>query len=139
MGCFDAKFLPFSCSDLVLGTKKDLVLVFGTSRTKYIDEDQVQGCVHSNRGAKLLDVCDVISQYPNQKLNTVVVIAGFNDHRSSIERIIEHWKYLIQLIFVECSPNNLIVLKVVPTGSNRLIKKSVSLTTLCIIILILVP
>ena len=74
MGRFDANPLPSSCSDLVLGT----------SRTKYIDEGQVQGCVHSYRGAKLLDLCDLINQNPNE-LNTVVVIAGFNDHRSSIE------------------------------------------------------
>ena len=60
MGCFDANPLPSSCSDLVLGT----------SRTKYIDEGQVQGSVHSYRGAKMLDLCDVINQYPNQKLNT---------------------------------------------------------------------
>ena len=46
MGRFDAYPLPSSCSDLVLGT----------SRTKYIDEGQVKGCVHSYRGAKLLDL-----------------------------------------------------------------------------------
>ena len=75
MGRFDANALPSSCSDLVLGT----------SRTKCIDEGQIHGCVHSYRGAKLLHLCDVINQYPNQKLNTVVVIAGCNNHRSSIE------------------------------------------------------
>ena len=80
MGSFDANSLPSSCSDLFLII----------SRTKYIDEGQVQGCVHSYRGAKLLDLCDVINQYPNQKMNTVVVIAGCNDHRSSIEIFIEH-------------------------------------------------
>ena len=76
-------------------------LILGTSLTKFIDEGQVQGCVHSYRGAKLLDLCDVINKYPNQKLNTVVVIAGFNDHRSSIEIFIEPWKFLIQLIIVK--------------------------------------
>ena len=75
MGRFDAYPLPSSCSDLVLGT----------SRTKYIDKGQVKACVHSYRGAKLLDLCDVINKYPDQKLNIVVVITGFNDHRSSIE------------------------------------------------------
>ena len=55
MGRFDVNPLPSSCSDLVLGT----------SRTKYIDEGQVQGCVHSHRGAKLLYLCVVINQYPN--------------------------------------------------------------------------
>ena len=113
MGGFDANPLPSSFSDLVLGT----------SRTKYRDEGQVQGCVHPYRGAKLLDLCDVINQYPNQKLNTVVVIAGFNDHRSSIEIFIEHWKFLIQLIIVKLNPINLIVPKVIPTSCNRVIKK----------------
>ena len=64
MGRFDAYPLPSSCSDFVLGT----------SRTKYIDEGQVKSCVHSYRGAKLLDLYDVINKYPDQKLNTVVVM-----------------------------------------------------------------
>ena len=109
MGRFDAYPLPSSCSDLVLGT----------FRTKYIDDGKIKGCVHSYRGAKLLDLCDVINKYPDQKLNTVVVIAGFNDHRSSIKTFIEHWKFLIQLIIVKFSPNNLIVPKVIPTSCNR--------------------
>ena len=87
MGRFDAYPLPSSCSDLVLGT----------SRTKYVDEGQVKGCVHS-----------------------------FNDHRSSIETFIEHWKFLIQLIIVKFSPNILIVPKVIPTSCNRLINKKIS-------------
>ena len=70
--------------------------------------------------------CDVINQYPNQKLNTVVVIAGFNDHRSSIEIFIEHWKFLIELIIVNFSPINLIVPKVIPTNCNCLINKIIS-------------
>ena len=69
---------------------------------------------------------DVINQYPNQMLNTVVLIAGFNDHRSSIEIFIEHWKSLIQLIIVKFSPNNLIVPKVIPTSCNSLINKKIS-------------
>ena len=52
MGRFDANPLPSSCSDLILGT----------SRTKYQNEGQVQGCVHFYQGAKLLDLCDVINQ-----------------------------------------------------------------------------
>ena len=90
-----------------------------------MNEGQVHGCVHSYRGAKLLDLCDVINQYPNQKLNSVVVIGGFKDHRSSIETFIEHWKFLIQLIIVKISPNNLTVPKVLPTSCNRLINKKI--------------
>ena len=116
MGRFDANPLPSSCSDLVLGT----------SRTKYIDKVQEQVCVHSYLGAKLLDLCDVINQYPNQTLNSVVVIAGFNDHCSSIETFIDYWKFLIQLIIVKFSPNNLVVPKVIPTSYNRLINKKIS-------------
>ena len=76
MGRFDANPLLSSCSNSVLGI----------SLTKYVDK----GRVYSYRRAKLLDLCDVINQYPNQKLNTVVVIAGFNDHCSSIDIFIEH-------------------------------------------------
>ena len=115
-------------------------LFWVSSRTKYIDEGQVQGWVHSYRGAKLLDLCDVINHYPNQELNTVVVTAGFKNHPRNIETFKEHSKFLIQLIIVKFSPNNLIVPKVIPLSCNRLInkKKSVLLTTLCIFILILV-
>ena len=95
----------------------------GTSRTKYIDEGQVQGCVHSYRGANLLDLCEVFNQYANQKLNTVLVFARFNDNRSRIETFIEHWKFLIPLIIV--SPNNLIDPKIMPTSCNRLINKTI--------------
>ena len=38
---------------------------------------------------KLLDLCDVINKHSNQKLNTVIEIAGFKDYRSSIETFIE--------------------------------------------------
>ena len=97
------------------------------SCTKYIDQEGlVQGSVHSYRGAKLLDFFDVIYQNPNQKLNTVVVFAGFNDHYSSIDTFIELWKFLIQLIFVKLGPNKLIVPKVIPTSCNRLISKKIS-------------
>ena len=101
-------------------------MVWGTPLTKYIDEGQVQGCVLSYRGAKLLDLCDVIFQYTNKKLNTVVVIAGFNGLRSSIEISIEHWKFLIQFTIVKFSSNNLIVHKVIPSRFNRLINKKIS-------------
>ena len=114
IGRFVANPHTSSCWDLVLDT----------SHTKYLNEGQVQGCVPSDWGAKLLDLSDVINQYPNQKLNTV--IAGFNDHLSSIETFIEHWKFLIQLIIVKFIPNNLIVPKVIPTSCNRLVKKSLN-------------
>ena len=116
MGRFDDNPLPSSCSDFVLGTY----------RTKYKYEGQVQGFVHFYRGAKLLDLCDVVNQHPNQKMNTIVVIAGFNDHRSSIETFIEHWKFLIQLIIVNFSPNNLFVPNVIPTSCNRPTNKKIS-------------
>ena len=116
MGHFDDNPHPSSFSDLVLGT----------FCTKYINEGQVQGCVHSYRCAKLLDFCDVINPYPNQKLNTVVVIAGFIDRRSRYETFIEHWKFLIQLIIVKFSANNLVVPKVKPTSCNCLISKKIT-------------
>ena len=71
-------------------------------------------------------ILSINTQIRNEKLNNVVVIAGFNDHRSSIETFMEHWKFLNQLIIVKFSPNNLIVPKVIPTSCNRLIKKEIS-------------
>ena len=116
MGHFDANPLPSSCSYFVLGT----------SRTNYIDEGQVLCFVHSYRGAKLLDLCDVINHHPNEKLNTVLVIAGCNHHRSSVKNIIELWKFLIPLIIGKFSPNKLMITKVIPTSCNRLINKKIS-------------
>ena len=116
MGQFDANPLPSSCSYFVLGT----------SRTKSIDDEQVLGCVHSYRGAKLLDLCDVINHHSNQKLKKVVVIAGFIHNRSSIDNFIEFSKFLIQHIIVKFSPNKLIVPKVIPTSCSRLINMNIT-------------
>ncbi len=105
---FSPHQLPQNCVDLAIGT----------SRLKYIEGHRTGGEVHAYRGATLLDLCNVLNLYPTQKLETVVVIAGFNDHRLSPSVFVEHWKYLIQIILVKFSPSNLIVPKTIHTSRN---------------------
>ena len=58
-------------------------LVIGTSRTKYIRSKDIGAAVHSYRGASLLELCNLIQQYPQRKINTLTIVAGFNDHRDA--------------------------------------------------------
>ena len=90
-------------------------LVIGTSRTKYIQSRQVGAAVHSYRGAKLLELCSLIEKYPCQKLNRVVVVAGFNDHRDTTANFILGWNYQIQLLGLKLNPTILIIPKTIAT------------------------
>ena len=67
---FSPHQLPQKCVDLAIGTW----------RLKYIEGHRTGGEVHAYRGATLLDLCKVLNLYPTQKLETVLVIAGFIDH-----------------------------------------------------------
>lgn len=98
-------------------------LVIGTSRTKYIQSRQVGAAIHSYRGATLSELCNLVEQYPRQKLNRVIVIAGFNDHRHIAADFIENWKYLIQLICLKFNPSLLVIPKTIATSNNRYINK----------------
>ena len=83
-------------------------LVIGTSRTKYIDPRTVGSSIHSFRGATLVDLYDTLKLYESKKLESVTVIAGFNDHRANHHEIVYRWQKLTELI-VENSipePNN---------------------------------
>ena len=80
-------------------------LIIGTSRTKYMKPSNVGAAVHSYRGENLLDLFSLIERYPVQKLNTVIIIAGYNDYRDRSKSFVCNWKYLIQLVHWKFQPS----------------------------------
>ena len=98
-------------------------LVIGTSRTKYIRSGQVGATIHSYRGATLSELCNLVTQYPQQQLNRVVIIAGFNDHRDSAVNFIDNWKFLVHLICIKFNPSVLIIPKTIATSNNICVNK----------------
>ena len=56
-------------------------LIIGTSRTKYIKPALVKSTIHSYRGATLHDLFETVLQYRPKRLNTVTIVAGYNDNR----------------------------------------------------------
>ena len=79
-------------------------LVIGTSRTKYINPRNVNASVHSYRGARLAELRQLVCEYKPKKLDTVVLVAGFNDNRSSPRKFYDDWKLLIEEIYRKFSP-----------------------------------
>ena len=100
-------------------------LVIGTSRTKYIKDRDVGAAVHSYRGANLIDLFKVVEQYPPLNLNTVTLIAGFNDHRIYSSHFVICYQALIQLIVYKFQPKVIIAPKVIDSTNNPVINKSI--------------
>ena len=100
-------------------------LVIGTSRTKYIKSNEVGAAVHSYRGASLLELCNLVERYPTRKINTLTIIAGFNDHRDTVSSFIDNWKFLIQLVYLKFNPSNLIIPKTISTSNNHFINRKI--------------
>ena len=100
-------------------------LVIGTSRTKYIKDSDVGAAVHSYRGANLIDLFHVVEQYPPLNLNTVTLIAGFNDHRIYSSHFVICYQALIQLIIYKFQPNAIIAPHVIGSTYNAIINKHI--------------
>ena len=100
-------------------------LVIGTSRTKYIKDRDVGAAVHSYRGANLIDLFKVVEQYPPLNLNTVTLIAGFNDHRIYSSHFVICYQALIQLIVYKFQPKVIIAPKVIDSTNNPVINKHI--------------
>ena len=89
-----------------------IVMIFiGTSRTEYIQASEIGAAIRSYRDANLSERSQIIVRYPHQQLNTVTVIAGFNDHRKSPAIFVENGKYFIQLIYWNFNPSTAIIPK----------------------------
>ena len=100
-------------------------LVIGTSRTKYIKSKEVGAAVHSYRGASLLELCNLVEQYPYRQINTLTIVAGFNNHRDSASSFVDNWKFLIQLVYLKFNPSNLIIPKTIGTSNNHFINRKI--------------
>ena len=98
--------------------------IIGTSRTKYIKPSNVVAAVHSYRGANLLDLCSLIERYPVRKLDTVILIVGYNDYRDPPKSFVCNWNYLIQLDHWKFQPNQLI-LKTISNYKDSSISKKI--------------
>ena len=101
-------------------------LEIGTSRTKYIKSKEIGAAVHSYWGASLLELCSLVERYPSQKINTLVLVAGFNDHRALTNVFIEHWKFLIQLVVLKFNPSHLVIPKTIATSNNYALNKKIN-------------
>lgn len=100
-------------------------LVLGTSRTKYVNPASVKSSVHSYRGATLTDLYKVVSSYTCKKLQSVTIIAGFNDHRLHTSEVTAAWYNLITLVFRKFNPDILIVPKTIASANNHRINRKI--------------
>ena len=100
-------------------------LVIGTSRTKYIDPRTVGSSIQSFRGAALVDLHDTLKHYESKKLESVTVIAGFNDHRANRHEIVYRWQKLIEIIVDKFNPKSLIIPKTIGTALNSHINNKI--------------
>ena len=102
-------------------------LVIGTSRTKYIDPRTVGSSIHSFRGATLIDLHETLKYYELKKIESVTVIAGFNDHRANRHEIVYRWQKLIELIVEKFNPKSLIIPKTIGTAQNSSINNKINM------------
>ena len=58
-------------------------LVIGTSKTQYIYSKDIGAVVHSYRGASSLELCNLLEPYPQRNINTLIIVAGFINHRDT--------------------------------------------------------
>ena len=106
-------------------------LVIGTSRTKYIDPRTVGSSIHSFRGATLVDLYNTLKHYDSKQLESVTVIAGFNDHQANRHEIVYRWQKLIELIVEKFNPKRLIIPKTIGIAQNSHIKTKSTCLTVC--------
>ena len=101
-------------------------LVIGTSRTKYINSKEVGAAVHSYRDATLLELCNIVERYPNQKINTLILEAGISASRDAVNSFEENWKFSFQLVYSKFNPSQLITPKTIATSNNQLFNRKIN-------------
>ena len=100
-------------------------LVIGKSRTKYIRSKDIDAAVHSCRGVSLLQLCNLITQYPQRKINTLIIVAGFNNHREAATTFTDNWKFLIQLVYLKFQPRHPNISKTIATSNNQSVNRKI--------------
>ena len=100
-------------------------LVIGTSRTKYIKPALVKSTIHSYRGATLHDLFETVLQYRPKRLNTVTIVAGYNDNRLHPQELEQQWKNLINLVTNKFQPKTLIIPKTIQNCNNSEVNRKI--------------
>ena len=100
-------------------------LVIGTSRTKYIKPALVKSTIHSYRGATLHDLFETVLQYRPKRLNTVTIVAGYNDYRLHPQELEQQWKNLINLVTNKFQPKTLIIPKTIQISNNSEVNRKI--------------
>ena len=112
---YKAEELPWQSSNLIIGT----------SRTKYVSNSEVGATVHSYRGATHRDLIEVVQQYPPLNLNSVTIVAGFNDHGKPSSEVRLFFKKLIEIVTYTFHPSSIIVPRIIPSESNSAINRKI--------------
>ena len=100
-------------------------LVIGTLRTNYIKPALVKSIIHSNRGATLHDLFKTVLQYRPKRLNTVTIVAGYNDIRLHPQELEQQWKNLINLVTNKFWPKTPIIPKTIQNCINTEINRKI--------------
>ena len=88
-------------------------------RHHYIKPFPVKSKNFSYRGATLQDLFQTVLQYRPKRLNTVTIIAGFNDNRLHPREVEQKWKNLINLNTNKFQPKTLIIPKTIQNSNNN--------------------
>ena len=75
------------------------------------------------QGCKASRLAATVSRYPSQKLNRVIIVAGFNDNSSTVSDFANDWRFLINLIIHKFNPNVLIIPKTILSANNHFINR----------------
>ena len=112
---FAAQILSWKAQDLVIGT----------SSTKYIEGSAVGTTIHSYCGANLIDLFNVVNQYPPLILRSVCIVAGFNEHHNSLSHSIECYRVLFDIICYKFQPLIVVSPKIIATLNNKLVNRKI--------------
>ena len=100
-------------------------LVIGTSRTKYIKPALVKSTIHSYRGATLHDLFETVLKYRPKRLNTLTIVARYNDNRLHPQELEQQWKNLINLGTNKFQPKTLIMPKTIQNCNNSEVNRKI--------------
>ena len=66
----------------------------------------------------MVDLYNTLKHYDSKQLESVTVIAGFNDHQANRHEIVYRWQKLIELIVEKFNPKSLIIPKTIGAVQN---------------------
>ena len=109
-------------------------LVIGTCRTTYIEDSAVGAAIHSYCGAKLMNLFNIVNQYPPHNFRSVCIVAGFKDHHYSRSHFTECYRILLDIICYKFQRLVDVAHKVIATSNSKLVNgNNTNWTWLCIV------